>query len=99
MTQETHPESFVQTLSQLEPVFKSWMQEVLNSEKPHEAPEPEVIPQFYTRNQTKDLLKISLPTLHRYTELGILRGRKLGNRVLYKITDVESAFHDLKKSY
>ena len=63
------------------------------------AVKPEAIPQFYTRNQVKTLLKISLPTLHRYTKLGILKSKKLGNRVLYKISDVESAFHDLKKSY
>ena len=99
MLTTTQPETFLSTLAQLEPVFKHWMHEVLNSEKTHEAPEPETPATFYTRNEVKDLLKISLPTLHRYTELGLLRGRKIGNRVLYKISDVEQAFHDLKKNY
>jgi excisionase family DNA binding protein len=44
---------------------------------------------YITRNEAAELLKITLPTLSRYTQLGILKGFRIGTRVLYKLEDIE----------
>jgi excisionase family DNA binding protein len=46
---------------------------------------------FISRQEVADLLKISLPTLNEWTKLGWLQSYKLGNRVLYKLEEVEQA--------
>jgi excisionase family DNA binding protein len=46
---------------------------------------------FISRQEVADLLKISLPTLNEWTKLGWLQSYKLGNRVLYKLQEVEQA--------
>ena len=48
-----------------------------------------------SRAEVATLLKISLPTLHDWTKLGWLQSYKIGNRVLYKLEEVEEA---LKKT-
>lgn len=57
---------------------------------------------YYWQPRTKILpnrlgiSKDQFPTIQK--KGGNLRGRKIGNRVLNKIKDVEASFHDLKKS-
>lgn len=48
-----------------------------------------------SRQEVATLLKITLPTLHDWTKLGWLQSYKIGNRVLYKLEEVEEA---LKKT-
>ncbi len=48
-----------------------------------------------SRTEVASLLKITLPTLHEWTKLGWLQSYKIGNRVLYKLEEVEEA---LKKT-
>ncbi|WP_083928199.1 helix-turn-helix domain-containing protein [Spirosoma panaciterrae] len=42
------------------------------------------IEDLYTRQETAQKLKISLPTLDDYTRRGIIRGCRVGRRVLYR---------------
>jgi excisionase family DNA binding protein len=44
---------------------------------------------YITRNEAADLLKTSLPTLIKYTQPGIIKGFRIGTRVLYKLEDIE----------
>jgi excisionase family DNA binding protein len=44
-----------------------------------------------SRKETARILNISLPTLHLFTKEGIIRAYRIGNRVLYKQEDIESA--------
>jgi excisionase family DNA binding protein len=44
-----------------------------------------------SRKETARILNISLPTLHLFTKEGIIRAYRIGNRVLYKAEDIESA--------
>jgi hypothetical protein len=44
---------------------------------------------YLTRNQVKDMLHITLPTLHNWTVEGRLPYSKIGQRVFYKLSDVE----------
>lgn len=43
---------------------------------------------FISRSEVANLLKISLPTLHEYTNYGFLQSYKIGKRVLYKHDEV-----------
>ncbi|HYC40814.1 MAG TPA: helix-turn-helix domain-containing protein [Chitinophagaceae bacterium] len=46
---------------------------------------------YITRAEVSKILKISLPTLHDWTKQGWLIAYKMGTRVLYKRTEVETA--------
>lgn len=43
----------------------------------------ETAQRFLSRNEVATLLKISLPTLNEYTRTGIIKGSRIGSRVLY----------------
>ncbi len=47
--------------------------------------------QLLTRKEVTERLKISLPTLHKYSELGILTQHKIGERVYYLWSEVLAA--------
>jgi excisionase family DNA binding protein len=63
------------------------------SEKP-DKPEP---PLFYSRYEMCKMLKISLPTLCRYVSLGILTGKRVGNRILFSQEDLNNALHEINR--
>lgn len=48
-------------------------------------------PQYYSRAETANLLRINLATLYRWTRDGKLKAFKIGSRVLYSAKDIESA--------
>lgn len=47
--------------------------------------------QFLTRNETSNLLKVSLVTLNNWQKTKTLVPQKIGKRVLYSLADVEKA--------
>lgn len=50
---------------------------------------------FLSRQEVATLLKISLPTLNEYTRTGIIKGSRVGSRVLYSESDVREAVKDI----
>jgi hypothetical protein len=46
---------------------------------------------YASRKETADALKISLPTLWDYTRRGLIKSVKIGNRVLYRWSDIDAA--------
>ncbi|WP_223550550.1 helix-turn-helix domain-containing protein [Aestuariivivens sp. NBU2969] len=46
---------------------------------------------YLTRDEAKDLLKISYATLWKYNKEGILPATKIGSRVYYKRKDIDDA--------
>lgn len=50
---------------------------------------------YLTRNEVVDLLKISLPTLHDYTKRGIVKGYRIGSRVLFKLDEIEQSIKSI----
>jgi excisionase family DNA binding protein len=50
---------------------------------------------YLTRPEVAKLLKISLPTLNEYTRKGIIRGSRIGSRVLYLESDITSSVTDI----
>lgn len=53
--------------------------------------QPKEPPKYLTRKQTAERLSISLVCLHDWTNKGILKSYKLGNRTYYRQEDIESA--------
>lgn len=51
---------------------------------------------YRTRKETAEMLNISLPTLNQYTKKRILTGYRVGARVLYKQSEIESALTQIK---
>ena len=47
--------------------------------------------ELLTRKEVTERLKISLPTLHKYSELGILTQHKIGERVYYRWSEILAA--------
>lgn len=43
---------------------------------------------YLSRQEVARLLKITLPTLHEYTKAGIIKGSRIGSRVLYLESDI-----------
>ena len=52
--------------------------------------------EYRTRNETAKMINISLPTLNEYTKKGILTAYRVGKRVLYKLSEIESALTKIK---
>ena len=52
--------------------------------------------EYLTRREVCDLLKISLATLHYYSKDGILKGYRIGGRVLYKTAEVNSSVQEIQ---
>ena len=51
---------------------------------------------FLTRKETAARLNITLATLHQYTLSGKIAANRIGNRVLYKESDIQNALRQVK---
>lgn len=48
-------------------------------------------PKFYTRNETAELLHVTLPTLARLTKDGFITSKRVGSRILYDADSIDEA--------
>jgi hypothetical protein len=71
--------------------LKKIVTDAIRDTKP-ESKEP-IRPEYLTRQQVKEKLHVSFPTLNRFDKEGILTAHKIGGRVLYLWSDVESAIN------
>ena len=53
---------------------------------------------LYSRIATAEMLCISLPTLHEWTKQGVIKANRIGNRVLYKLEDINEALKEVQTS-
>ncbi len=76
-------------LEQFKEIIKSTTLEVVNSvvKKPNQETEGS----YLTRQQVAKQLHLSLTTLDTYTKEGLLTSYKIGHRVLYKKSDLDSS--------
>lgn len=63
---------------------------VRNKEPPKPAPE------FIGTKDAASILKISLPTLRKYTRLGLIKGYKTGNITRYRRDEMEKAMRSIQ---
>ena len=59
--------------------------------------EPKTPTEFLTRQETAELLKVDVSSIHNYTKRKILQSYALQGRVYYKRSEIESAIVKLKK--
>lgn len=59
--------------------------------------EPKKPTEFLTRQETADLLKVDISSVHNYTKRKILQSYGLQGRVYYKRSEIEGAIVKLKK--
>jgi excisionase family DNA binding protein len=78
------------TAEDLTKAFRSIIQEELSRLNPQET-----APRYLSRQEVADLLKISLPTLNEYTRTGIIKGSRIGSRVLYEEASVREAVKEI----
>lgn len=48
-------------------------------------------PKFYTREETAELLHMTLPTLARITNDGLITSKRIGSRILYDADSIDEA--------
>ena len=53
--------------------------------------------EYLTRKEVSEMLKIDLSSVHNWSKRGILIPHQIGNRVYYKLQEVEEAIVKLKK--
>lgn len=52
------------------------------------------LPKYYHRKEVAEVLGLSLPTLDRYSKLGLIKSRRIGNRVLFSEEDIQRALNE-----
>ena len=57
-------------------------------------PKKDIDLKYLSREEVCSILKVSMPTLNTYTKKGIIKGSKIGNRMLYLEADIKSAIQD-----
>lgn len=50
---------------------------------------------YLTRQEAAELLHLTLPTLHTYTQSGLITAKRIGTRVLYSETDLQNALQNI----
>lgn len=81
-------------LSDFEKVVEQVLERKLKSFIPQEKEKLTLL----TRKDTAELLRISLPTLHDWTKTGIVKAHRIGNRILYKLEEVNQALSQIQTS-
>jgi excisionase family DNA binding protein len=59
--------------------------------------QPKEPPEYLTRNEVAEMLKINLSSVHNWTKKGILTSYQCGGKIYYKRAEVESQIIELKK--
>lgn len=73
-------------LEKLKPILKTWLHAELAGAKPVDQ-----TPVFYSRKETCQILRISIPTLNRYVTRGTIKSNRVGNRVLFSQESISEA--------
>lgn len=50
---------------------------------------------YLTREETMQKLRVSSPTLNKWTKDGTIQGKRIGSRIRYCIEDIEAALKDI----
>jgi hypothetical protein len=82
------------SVPQAEDCIKSWVKSAIHEAQMEEPAEPGK-PKFYTRAEVKEIFNISLPTLDKYAELGLIRKKRIGNRILFAEDEIQRALKDV----
>jgi excisionase family DNA binding protein len=56
---------------------------------------PKTEKKYFTRKEVSEQLHISLPTILNYTKRGILKGSRIGSRILYSENEIQQAVKEI----
>ena len=87
---------FTLSIEEAEILFKKWVSEVLVTDP--QLPVKSEPDKFLTRQDVCEILRISLPTLSKYSKLKIIKAQKIGNRILYSSDSVQDACQELQSA-
>ncbi|OKL40280.1 helix-turn-helix domain-containing protein [Pontibacter flavimaris] len=65
--------------------IESKLEELISASKPGEPTE------YLTRQEVAELFKVSLPTVHSWTNKGLIKSYKIANKTRFKRSEVEAA--------
>jgi len=80
-----------------EALIKKWVLEVIDTAHSNEPVKSEP-DKFLTRQDACEILRISLPTLSKYTSLKIIEAKKIGTRILYSPEAIKAACQELQSA-
>lgn len=81
------------SLADLKTAISNIIDEKIKPFLPATVLDPENNEIYLSRKEVSKQLKISLPTLNNLTKQGAITGYRIGKRVLYKKSDINSALH------
>ena len=83
------------TTKDLESLFSQAIKNELKAVKEHL--QPKQPNDYLTRKEVAGMLKIDLSSVHNWSKKGILNPYQIGNRVYYKLSEVENAIVKLNR--
>jgi len=83
---------FALPVNKVEELVKGWVKECLEEKTLENAKVN--LPKFYHRKEVAKILGLSLPTLDRYATLGLIKSRRIGNRILFSEEDIQEALKE-----
>lgn len=81
-------------LKEFEVIQKDWIREVLSENKPT-TPKPDE--KYLTRQETAQILQVTLPTLSDWVNRGKIRAYRINTRIRFKKSDIENALQEVVK--
>ena len=76
--------------------IKKIVEEVIENKLKSFLPQEKETLKLLSRKDTAELLCISLPTLHDWTKTGVVKAHRIGNRILYKLNEVNEALSQIQ---
>lgn len=55
------------------------------------------VPKYFSRKEVCEMWNISLPTLDRYLDKGLIVGSRVGHRIFFTQENIDNALHEIKK--
>ncbi len=83
------------SLAELTTALSDLVDEKIKAHKTQDNPNPQENKDYLSRSEVSKQLKISFPTLSKLTLEGVIKGYRIGRRVLYKPSEVEAALHQI----
>jgi hypothetical protein len=80
--------------NELRTLIREVLTESILSKNQHQESKTDSI--YLNRFEVIKLLKISLPTLNNWSKAGIVQSYRIGNRILYKLDEIEQAIQRVK---
>ncbi len=86
-------------LKRMEPIFKSWVREVITeTQNGEEIPENEIQADLITRDELKKITGLSSDaTVIKYEKLGKFRPMRLGRKVFYRKSEVLKSIKEFRR--